>query len=387
MCEWDLRKVMNTRMKQWTFAHVQRLMHQIFCGLAYLHGAKVVHRDLKPANVLVTASCDVRICDFGLSRQVVSRRRHEEDDIDLDLVDREPLSKHNGASGLHRTLTKHVVTRYYRAPELILLSSDYTESIDVWSAGCIFAELLATLEPNAPCDSKRILFPGDSGYPVSATSNPDDVDDRRLERELRKPQSMISLIFGVLGTPTYQDINDVTNSEPMRQALRNIEPMEAKSLARRYKASPDGAIDLLQKMLMFNPRTRITIADCLRHGCMAKLAGSIDLNHGTSMEFPFEVRFGRADACLYLQPHTHASLTALHVDVPTSCALCWWLVGTQAEQRVVAPAAAQRGGLFPGSPTTGPTRGGVGHGIFKGFLASVEARRRFDMCRSCITTV
>ena len=79
----------------------------------------------------------------------------------------------------------------------------------MWSVGCIFAELLATLEPNAPRDSKRILFPGDSGYPVSATSNPDDVDDRRLERELRKPASMLTLIFSVLGTPTYQDIMDV----------------------------------------------------------------------------------------------------------------------------------------------------------------------------------
>ena len=67
MCDWDLRKVMNTRMKQWSIEHVKRLLHQTLTGLAYLHGAKVVHRDLKPANILVTASCDVRICDFGYS--------------------------------------------------------------------------------------------------------------------------------------------------------------------------------------------------------------------------------------------------------------------------------------------------------------------------------
>ena len=152
------------------------------------------------------------------------------------------------------------------------------------------AQLLATLEPNAPRDSKRILFPGDSGYPVSATSNPDDVDDRRLERELRKPASMLRLIFDVLGTPTYQDIMDVTESEPMRQALRSIDPIVPKSLARKYNASPDEAIDLLQRMLLFNPKTRITIADCLRHPCMAKTPGSIALDHGTRMDFPFEVR-------------------------------------------------------------------------------------------------
>ena len=68
--------------------------------------------------------------------------------MDLDLEDREALSKNSASSGLNqgpvRTLTKHVVTRYYRAPELILLSSEYTASIDTWSIGCIFAELLAT---------------------------------------------------------------------------------------------------------------------------------------------------------------------------------------------------------------------------------------------------
>jgi serine/threonine protein kinase len=129
----------------------------------------------------------------------------------------------------------------------------YTDAIDVWSIGCIFAELLATLEPDAPRDSKRILFPGDSGYPVSATSNPDDVQPGRLDRELAKPASMLSLIFAQLGSPSHADIIGVTESEPMREALRNITPIAPKSLARRYSKSPDDAVDLLQKMLTFNP--------------------------------------------------------------------------------------------------------------------------------------
>ena len=70
MCDWDLRKVMNTRMKQWTFEHVKRLMHQTLCGLAYLHGAKVVHRDLKPANVMLNRRGEVKISDFGISSQL-----------------------------------------------------------------------------------------------------------------------------------------------------------------------------------------------------------------------------------------------------------------------------------------------------------------------------
>ena len=78
--------------------------------------------------------------------------------------------------------TIYALARYYRPPELTLLSPEYTPAVDVWSVGCIFAELLATLEPNAPRDSKRILFPGDSGYPVSATSNPEEVDELKLQR-------------------------------------------------------------------------------------------------------------------------------------------------------------------------------------------------------------
>lgn len=394
MCDWDLRKVMNTRMKQWTIEHVKRLMHQTLCGLAYLHGAKVVHRDLKPANILVTASCDVRICDFGLSRQILSKGRGDGDDMDLDMEDREALSKHSGASGLHggpvRTLTKHVVTRYYRAPELILLSAEYTESIDVWSVGCIFAELLATLEPNAPRDSKRILFPGDSGYPVSATSNPDDVDDRRLERELRKPASMLTLIFNVLGTPTYQDIMDVTESEPMREALRNIPPIGSTSLARKYSASPDDAIDLLQKMLLFNPKTRITIADTLRHPCMAKTTGGFIMEHGTSMAFPFEVRAQHVAAAQHAgidldrqsslrsrPPGRNAHQRDCHSCVASSdlrvCLLCLLLclsavhsAGAEAEQALVAPAADGRGGPDGGrrSANAGRAKGRAADGTW-----------------------
>ena len=261
-CEWDLRKVMNTRMKQWGIDHVKRLLYQTLSGLEYLHSANVVHRDLKPANILVTASCDVRVCDFGLSRQIKKQRSRGSMEMDMDQEDRESLTsqgKTYGSRAPVRTLTKHVVTRYYRAPELILLSSEYTEAIDVWSVGCIFAELLATLEPNAPRDSKRILFPGDSGYPVSATSNPDDVDDRRLGRELAKPASMLTLIFNILGSPNNADIEGVTESEPMREALRNISPIPPKNLARKFMASPDDAIDMLQKMLTFNPCADATI--------------------------------------------------------------------------------------------------------------------------------
>jgi serine/threonine protein kinase len=86
-------------------------------GLKYIHSAKIVHRDLKPRNLLVNSNCDLKICDFGLAR---------------------PLFKNVKAN----VLTEYVATRWYRAPELLLSANHYTTSVDMWSVGCIFAEML-----------------------------------------------------------------------------------------------------------------------------------------------------------------------------------------------------------------------------------------------------
>lgn len=82
-----------------------------------MHSASIMHRDLKPSNILVNMNCDLKICDFGLARGF----NYEE--------------KFN-------PITAYVVTRWYRAPEVILNTSNYTKSLDVWSIGCIFAELM-----------------------------------------------------------------------------------------------------------------------------------------------------------------------------------------------------------------------------------------------------
>ena len=75
---------------------------------------------------------------------------------------------------MKRELTGHVVTRWYRAPELILLEKDYGEAIDIWAAGCLFAELLSMMKENAPTFMDRIpLFPGNSCFPLSPDTNPD----------------------------------------------------------------------------------------------------------------------------------------------------------------------------------------------------------------------
>jgi hypothetical protein len=101
---------------------VQYFLYQLLRGLKYIHSANVLHRDLKPSNLLLNANCDLKICDFGLARTT------SETDF----------------------MTEYVVTRWYRAPELLLNCSEYTAAIDVWSVGCIFMELL----------NREPLFPG-----------------------------------------------------------------------------------------------------------------------------------------------------------------------------------------------------------------------------------
>ena len=100
-----------------TEEHYKFFLYQLLRGLKYIHSAKIVHRDLKPRNLLVNSNCDLKICDFGLAR---------------------PLFKHAKAN----VLTEYVATRWYRAPELLLSAVDYTTSVDMWSVGCIFAEML-----------------------------------------------------------------------------------------------------------------------------------------------------------------------------------------------------------------------------------------------------
>ena len=104
---------------------------------------------------------------------------------------------------------------------------------------------------------------------------------------------MLTLIRQVIGSPTSQDIEDLTDSQAMRDALRKLEPTAAISLARKYKASSDAAVDLLRMMLRWNPRTRVTAADSLRHGVFADIdptrGGGIQLDHADKvMRFPFE---------------------------------------------------------------------------------------------------
>ena len=110
---------------------------------------------------------------------------------------------------MKRELTGHVVTRWYRAPEIILLEKDYGPAIDIWAVGCIFAELLGMMKENAPTFMDRQpLFPGKSCFPLSPVKN---IVNQPKEPLRGSQTDQMAMIFGVIGTPTDDDKSFLTD--------------------------------------------------------------------------------------------------------------------------------------------------------------------------------
>lgn len=145
---------------------MKSIVYQVLCGLQYMQvgirfccysqSANIVHRDLKPSNILVDSKCQVKIIDFGLARQMspqtrkialstVCTGRGRDHQVDSSEGLMEP------SSGTERQLTLHVVTRWYRAPELILMQMHYGGAIDVWSVGCIMVEEAHSMTRRRSC--------------------------------------------------------------------------------------------------------------------------------------------------------------------------------------------------------------------------------------------
>ncbi|XP_031113098.1 mitogen-activated protein kinase 3-like [Ipomoea triloba] len=208
----DLNQIIRSN-QNFSEEHCQYFLYQILRGLKYIHSANVIHRDLKPSNLLLNANCDLKICDFGLARPNIE----------------------------NEFMTEYVVTRWYRAPELLLNSSDYTGAIDVWSVGCIYMELM----------NRKPLFPGK-----------DHVHQMRLLTEL-------------LGTPTESDLGCVRNDDAKRY-IRQLPQHPRQELAKVFPHVHPLAIDLVDKMLTFDPSKRITVEEALAHPYLAKLHDEAD---------------------------------------------------------------------------------------------------------------
>lgn len=252
----DLKKLIVTPIFL-TEEHVKTILYNLLLGEKFIHDSGIIHRDLKPANCLLNQDCSVRICDFGLARTIneeQEQKHYVEDDEERE--ENEKPGPHN--KDLSKQLTAHVVTRWYRAPELILLESNYTTAIDVWSTGCIFAELLNMIEKHEKNPNHRFpLFPGSSCFPLSPGHNSKKVHERGNKDQL-------NVIFNVLGTPSKEDIDNM-NREDVRNYLKMFPEREGINLREKYHAISDEGIELLQAMLQFNAKRRITIKEALQH--------------------------------------------------------------------------------------------------------------------------
>ncbi|ETV68562.1 CMGC/MAPK protein kinase, variant 2 [Aphanomyces astaci] len=212
--------------------HVQVFLHQLLHGLKHMHACAIVHRDLKPANILLNETLSLKICDFGLARVCLPHEPTATDAAtDKDINDE---SDHHSPTGTPsadspvagaattgttrkytRQMTKHVVSRYYRAPELILLQ-DYGRAVDMWSIGCIFGELLNMQAEN--CQhylNRKPLFPGRSCTTLSPT---DTVT-------YKKEMDQLFVIFNVIGTPAEEDIAHMTKFAPLLRQIPKKPPV------------------------------------------------------------------------------------------------------------------------------------------------------------------
>lgn len=257
-----------------TIRHIQVFLYQLLCGLKYIHSANVIHRDMKPANILLNEDCTLMICDFGLSRVMEPNAsedaaKHLYSPHSVDKPGIQPATTPTSAQPspsagsaevpkFRRQLTKHVVTRWYRAPELILLQ-DYDFSVDMWSVGCIFAELLSMQVESCPRYQERVpLFPGRSCFPLSA-DRPTTYSDKL---------DQLNVIFNVIGTPNEEDIGSLGE---VKQYLRKLQKKEPRDLREMYPGAPAESLDLLKKMLAFNPESRISLRDALNHPFLASV--------------------------------------------------------------------------------------------------------------------
>ena len=183
----------------------QYLLYQLLCGMQYIGSAGVLHRDLKPSNLLVDLrSCQLRICDFGLARAIpkgVDSPGPRDPLLPLeadktfpdDFGEIEPTN-------FKATMTEYVVTRWYRAPEILLGDVYYGPGIDVWSIGCILAEVLVP--------SIGVLFQG---------------GERR---------EMLALIIQMLGRPSEQELWFVSDNNA-REFIQSLPPRPIETLSRR----------------------------------------------------------------------------------------------------------------------------------------------------------
>ncbi|NWT12253.1 MK15 kinase, partial [Vireo altiloquus] len=189
--------------------HKCYILYQLLKATKFIHSGNVIHRDQKPSNILLDAQCCVKLCDFGLARSLSQLREEQPSPA----------------------LTEYVATRWYRAPEILLASRNYTKGVDMWSIGCILGEMLLG----------KPLFPGTS------------------------TMNQIEQILRVIPAPSPEDILAL-QSEYKASVINHMSSRQRVAFEEIFPSStPLPALDLLKKLLVFNPDKRLTAEEALRH--------------------------------------------------------------------------------------------------------------------------
>ncbi len=163
--------------------------------------------------------------------------------------------------GFERELTGHIGTRWYRSPEIILLEKIYSTAVDLWATGCVFAELLQMIIENQPdYHNRKALFPGASCFPLSPSAEPTSY----VAGLPVSPRDQFNVILSVRGTPKDKDVSFV-NDKKAEEYIKGFGSYPKKDLRSMFKVIDPQALDLLEKMLTFNPYYRITAKEALRH--------------------------------------------------------------------------------------------------------------------------
>lgn len=214
LIDYDLAKVIHSSVQLSEF-HIKNLFYQILCGLKYIHSAEVIHRDLKPGNILCTLNGCLKICDFGLARGLAPQFFTSKDN--------------------YHDITNYVATRWYRAPELILSEKTYDKSIDMWSTGCILGEFYG----------RRPLFMGkDSIHQVHE-------------------------IIKILGAPPKEVLLEYGSLKAWNTCHNAAAPTAVTGWTELYPSAALEALNLVECLLQWNPKERLTVEQALEHPFLA----------------------------------------------------------------------------------------------------------------------
>jgi mitogen-activated protein kinase 1/3 len=293
---------------------VKAIMYELILALNYIHSGGIINRDVKPANILINSDCSIKLCDFSLGRCFAlpnhkgvrteyNTDKDTSDEMDegykstpqivyckfevnfhkakpckvpligpkaiseTTLVFLKPKDKKYSFMPMQKEYTKdpqlsgYVATRWYRPPEVILQDKAYTTVVDIWGAGCVFAELLEMIKENLTSIGKRsALFPGESCFPLS----PAVVYDVDVAIP-STPQDQLKKILQFIGELTPSDLSflkDKSKEQYVKSLLGNGTKVDFKE---KFPATSDQAIDLLKRMLEFNPSKRISARGALEH--------------------------------------------------------------------------------------------------------------------------